>query len=119
MILAKVKSIHSLDVPDLGKYAPEVPGSFGVHVRLLVGPGGSPGEESFDLTVCSPSWLSARCEKDGFVVGRHYFVVTDFNWTHIEKAITKLVERCSGDSWREVAQKVGRIGSWEFEDYNP
>jgi hypothetical protein len=24
-----------------------------------------------------------------------------------------------GNSWREVAEKVGRLGYWEFEDYKP
>lgn len=29
-------------------------------VRLILGPADGPGEESFDLTVCSPEWLAAR-----------------------------------------------------------
>jgi hypothetical protein len=31
----------------------------------------------------------------------------------------RLVERCSGATWQEIAVKVSRIGYWEFEDYQP
>jgi hypothetical protein len=27
------------------------------------------------------------------------------------------VANCEGDTWQQVALKVGRLGHWEFEDY--
>jgi len=83
----------------------------------MVGPRGSEGEESFDVVVCTPAWLEKEVEKDGFVVGRHYLVVRAYDPGFIEKLIRKFVERWSGESWSEVAEKVARIGDWEFEDY--
>lgn len=83
----------------------------------MVGPMGGPGSESFDILVCTPKWLAQVCEKDGFVVGRHHLIVSNYNYSLLSSTIKELVEHHSGDTWREVAEKVGRIGYWEFEDY--
>jgi len=42
-----------------------------------------------------------------------------FDLATIRGTITKFVERCSGQSWNEVAAKINRIAAWEFEDYQP
>jgi hypothetical protein len=44
---------------------PTDPAVFSFLARLVVGPADGPGEESFDLTVCSPEWLSARSKETG------------------------------------------------------
>ena len=36
---------------------PEAPEDFALRVRVFAGPADGQGEESFDLTVCSPEWL--------------------------------------------------------------
>jgi hypothetical protein len=46
-----------------------------------------------------------------------YLIVKDYDPSLIKKLVRKFVERWSGESWHEVAQKVARIGAWEFEDY--
>lgn len=53
---AVLRSAHSADV-DLATYVPADPADDGVWVRLIVGPAGGPGEESFDVLVCTPLWL--------------------------------------------------------------
>lgn len=75
------------------------------------------GEESFDVTVCSPEWLAERCREQGFVVGRHHLVVDEFNVGAVLDTLSKLVQNCHGETWQEVAEQVSRIGYWEFEDY--
>ena len=85
----------------------------------MVGPEGGEGEESFDIDVCTPKWLEEACQGEGFVVGRHYLIVARYEVTQLKSVITGLVEKCEGDSWPEVAEKVSRIGHWEFEDYRP
>ena len=47
---------------------PAEPASFSFWLRLIVGPKDGPGEESFDLTVCSPEWLAVRCRQQGIVM---------------------------------------------------
>jgi hypothetical protein len=43
---------------------PGDPAGFVFGVQLLVGPADGPGEESFELTVCSPEWLAERCRSE-------------------------------------------------------
>jgi hypothetical protein len=119
MVTAKVKALYSLEVDNLEQYAPDAPDRFLLQIRAIVGPKGAPGEESFDIRVCTPAWLADVCEAEGFVVGRHYVVVAKYDFAALKSVVTKLIESCSGNSWQEVAQKVARIGYWEFEDYQP
>ena len=117
MIRAQVKAIYAGSVDALKDHVPQDPANFFLNVTVMVGPYGEKGEESFDLYVCTPAWIAEKCERDGFVKGRHLLIVPGFNPDFIRALIVKFVERCEGDSWKEVAEKVSRIGHWEFEDY--
>jgi Immunity protein 8 len=117
MISAEVKKIHTVEMDDLESHVPENLEKFCVSVRAMVGPRGGDGEDSFDINVCSPKWLEEQVERHGFVLGRHYLFVPEYDPAKIRKIITKHIERFTGDSWKEVAEKVSRIGFWEFEDY--
>src|SRR5260221_408716 len=117
MTSAKVRAVYTWTMDDLEKYTPEDLEGFCVSVRALVGPKNGEGEESFDIQVCSPKKLQEICQEQGFLVGRHHLIVCRYDAPTIKRLITELIERCEGDSWREVAEKVGRIGHWEFEDY--
>jgi hypothetical protein len=114
-----IKRICTIDGGDPEVYRPKEADRFGVILRLFVGPSSSEGEESFDLTVCTPSWLAAECERDGFILGRHHLIVLSYDFEFIRRTLITLVERWGGATWQEVADKVSRIGYWEFEDYEP
>jgi hypothetical protein len=90
---------------------------FSVPFRVLLGPHGGEGEESFDFSICSPAWIENRCRKDGFVIGRHLIVVPSYEVTKIVEVIEKIVRSISGESWEEVGLKFSRYAYWEFEDY--
>ncbi|WP_162799421.1 Imm8 family immunity protein [Nocardioides sp. 616] len=87
--------------------------------RLYAGPADGPGEESFDVTVCSPEWLAARCRDGGFFDARHHLVVdvAHFDQGALRSWLEKRVKAVSGDNWAEVGEKLSRLGLWEFEDY--
>jgi hypothetical protein len=95
------------------------PASFSMSARLIVGPTEGSGEESFDLTVCSPEWLAVRCREEGIVDGRHHLVVNahDFDQRELWAWLDSRVRQAQGASWAEIAGKLGRLGYWEFEDY--
>jgi hypothetical protein len=112
---ARLRGVHSPDVDDLAAYRPSSDG-FAVLMQLLVGPDDGSGEESFDVLVCSPRWLQ---QQPAPVIGRHHLVVSHFDLGAIEEFLRRQVESCAGETWSEVASKVGRIGRWEFEDYTP
>jgi hypothetical protein len=83
----------------------------------MVGPVGADGEESFDLTICTGGWLAARAAAAGLVDARHHLVVDGFDWPTIMRYLDGKVRSCSGKTWDEVAQRIGRFAYWEFEDY--
>jgi hypothetical protein len=49
--------------------------------------------------------------------GRHLLLVERFDANAIQRWIERAVAGCIGSTWREVAEKLSRIGHWEFEDY--
>jgi hypothetical protein len=66
---AALKGLFSSDIPDIEKYQPVHDDNFGFVLRALVGPSGHPGEESFDITVCTPKWLEEQCGNSEAVLG--------------------------------------------------
>jgi len=114
---AELKRLHSPDVENLITYIPDDPDSFSFLLQTFVGPKGEEGEEAFDIEVCTPAWLSENYREEDIVIGRHLLIVFNYDYERIFQRIKLYVESCSGDTWDEVAQKVGRIGKWEFEDY--
>lgn len=116
-IWAEVKAIYTTDMDRLEQHPPNDTERFCLWVRAIVGSKGGQGEESFDIGVCTPNWLASKCQEGGFVVGRHYLIVNQYDPAYIKQVITELIEKCEGSSWREVAEKVSRIGHWELQDY--
>ncbi|MCP5021562.1 MAG: hypothetical protein GY930_07270 [bacterium] len=114
---AQVRRLHTPDADDLASFAPEDDGDFALLVQIIAGPEGADGEESFDLEVITPRELARRVEGSGPMSGRHLLIVNRFDADHIAAWIDKSVAACSGGSWVEVAEQLGRIGHWEFEDY--
>jgi hypothetical protein len=115
---ATVRSIHSPDV-DLESFLPEDPENVGVLIQMLVGPTEGPGEESFDVVVCTPGWLKSWIQLHGPTIGRHHLIVERYDFQEIRNHLTSIIEAEQGNTWQELALRVGRIGKWEFEDYQP
>lgn len=113
-----MRSIMSLDVEDLASW---VPGSeeWSVGVRIMAGPADGPGEESFDLTICSVDWIAAQVGRDGVFDGRHCLVASGFTWHVLSSYIERRVRQCEGMAWPDVAERLSRFAYWEFEDYQP
>ena len=115
-MVPEIKFYSLIDGEALETYRPEDPEDFNVTLRLIIGPLGQPGEESFDITICTPKALGEECAANGFVLGRHRLVVSAYDPLLIISALRKLVTRCSGHSWAEVGSRIARIALWEFED---
>jgi len=117
MIRAELKRLHSPDVYDLSTYVPDDPEHFGILVQIMAGPAGEDGEESFDLVVCTPSWLSGQLGSTDIKMGRHYLLVKQYDFGRLHRFISDFASECSGETWRVAAARLGRLGKWEFEDY--
>lgn len=113
---ASLRSIHLQPEPSSLSGNPE---EFCLRARLFVGPADGVGEESFDITVCSPEWIAERCREDGLFDARHHVVVDvdTFDQRSLRLWLEKRVQAVSGDDWSAVGAKLGRLGYWEFEDY--
>jgi hypothetical protein len=68
---AQLKSLHSPDVPNLESWVPEDPASWVFLLQAMIGPKNAEGEESFDIMVCTPSWLATTLSTDGIRTGEH------------------------------------------------
>jgi hypothetical protein len=119
-MIAELKELYSLDVEcPLQEYRPREADNFELTLRAMYGPVGEDSSESFQIQICTPKWLKARCDEGEIVSGRHTIIVGYFSFNQIHGYLSALGRRCSGSSWAEISQKLGRYGLWEFEDYRP
>lgn len=113
---ARLHTVYSSDV-DVLSYTPEDPWNDGVWIRMVVGPTDGPGEESFDVLVCTPLWLRDVVAKDGPQIGRHHLIIEPFNLNEAIGFLRNKVESIQASDWAALGEVLGRIGYWEFEDY--
>jgi hypothetical protein len=117
MITAELKRLHSPDVMDLRQYVPDDRNNFGFLLQIMAAPKGEAGEESFDVVVCTPTWLIENLGEDGILIGRHHLVIDRYDYSKLQKYIASYCSKCTGATWSEAAIRLGRLGKWEFEDY--
>jgi hypothetical protein len=43
--------------------------------------------------------------------------VKEYDFPALKSFVEGYCLNCSGETWQEVAEKLGRLGKWEFEDY--
>jgi hypothetical protein len=115
-VRARLKSLRCDDIADLAAWRPPRPGDFAVALVLEVGALGHRGRERFDLLAVTPAWLEARHGRGGLVVGAGLLLVFEWDFARLKAFLAKEVEACSGRTWPEVAQKVGRFARWEGAD---
>jgi hypothetical protein len=118
-MLAALKRLHSPDVFDLESFYPADYECFGFLLQAMFGTEGDEGEDSFDMIVCTPKWLEQKLAERVIFSGRHHLIVKEYSFITIRSFLEKYARRCSGETWQEVAQKLSRVGRWEFEDYVP
>ena len=95
------------------------PAVFAVTALMLVGPEDGPGEETYELTVCTPEWLAKAARRArGIYEPRHHVVVNleTFERESLQAWLAYRVQGCEADTWSEVAERVSRFAYWEFEE---
>jgi hypothetical protein len=116
---AVLRRLHSPDVSDLDTFEPSETDNFGFLLQILVGPDGGPGEESFDVFICTPRWLLDNRSDDEIIMGRHMLIMFRYDYARLHRFILAKVNQAIGANWDEVASHLARLGKWEFEDYVP
>ncbi len=112
---AKLKELHSPDI-DLLTFWPDDPENFGFLLQFFAGPDKEKGDDSFSIMVCTLRWLEQK-KIESIFFGANYLIVAEYDLAAIETFLKNYCERCSGETWFEVATKIGRVAYWEFEDY--
>ena len=113
---AELKTLGN-DLSDLDFYSQEEPDNFNMSLTLTIGPVGEAGSNYFYVRVCTPEWL---CKHQWLPeLMRHTLLVRKYDLDEITKTITDHIDRCEGEDWMEIAQKLSRVFAWEYEDYQP
>lgn len=119
-VQAELKGLDSTDIADQvwEEWRPDDPDCFALSVTASVGAAGEEGADLFDFVVCTPSWVQTDRLQKGFAFSR-YLLITRWDPDLVERAIRDLCRRTRGEDWPEVARKLSRYSSWEFDEYSP
>ncbi|MEJ7831563.1 MAG: Imm8 family immunity protein [Nocardioides sp.] len=112
--------LKTLDLEPDPSTLPNDPAEFSLLARMIVGPPDTAGAESFDVTVCTPEWLANACGQVGGIYNaRHHLVVNfgTFDKRALRAWLSARVQEVEGETWSEIGERLGRLGHWEFEDY--
>ncbi|MEW6581552.1 MAG: immunity 8 family protein [Actinomycetota bacterium] len=116
MNAAEIRSMISPKVADLETWQPDDPECWAFGISLEIGIEGQPGIDVFYGTVCSPVWLRRHVEMCGPRTGRGLIVLARYDWPTLERFLREKVRECSGGSWEEIAGRLQRWLTWEYED---
>ncbi len=114
---AEIKYINSSDVFNLETFKPEIEDNFGFPLRVIVGPKGEQGEESFDMMLCTPKWMETNYKEDAIFFGTHYLIVFKYNYQKIYQKLKDSIESIEAPDWTSIGEEIAKLGKWEFEDY--
>jgi hypothetical protein len=112
---AKLRYLHSTDIDDLENWTPGP--DFGVSIQILVGPIDAEGEESFQVTVCSPRWFAEQMSETEIRSGHHVIFMLEYNYRRLLAFIEHAIHRTEAATWSELGAKLSWLGQWEFEEY--
>lgn len=111
------------------RYEPTDPTHFGTHVQVLIGTRSGDRSDSFDLTVCSPSWFaeqvaegtlegvrSLRVFPEAVIPGASVWFMRRWDPAELRNALKVVCDSASpGPDWGSVASRVGRLIPWEYD----
>jgi hypothetical protein len=46
-------------------------------------------------------------------------IILEYDYQHLTDFLQEKIAEAAGREWADVAQQLGRLGRWEFEDYMP
>jgi len=114
----EIRELFSTDTGStaLDEYSPGDPANVGILVRSVLGVSEEPGEDSFDVMVCTPNWLADHLHHhpERHIFGRHHLIVQRWDYVELRKIITGLIERLDGQDWHEFGTRLDGYMHWEF-----
>jgi Immunity protein 8 len=112
-------------------YAPQSSEHFGVWLQVFIGAADDDLADSFDIVVCSPSWMSAKVDRgewdpfrngglwtlpESVAVGSGIWFMRRWDRAAVTTPLSPVCEAASpGPDWGSVAARIGRLIPWEFD----
>ncbi|MFE7798466.1 Imm8 family immunity protein [Nocardia sp. NPDC057440] len=110
---AELKGIYSPDA-DLTDSSTELSADT-LLVQLMIGPENAPGEESFDVIVCTPEGHAQA--GDSPEPDEYTLVLDRMDIALVRRYVNDFLRDLERPTWEELATEISRIGKWEFQDY--
>ena len=121
---AELKSIFSPDVPNgLENWSPPDPSNFALSLMVFIGSEEREEADSFDIVVCSPSWVEDNWDApllnhyrlgSNLRLGRGLILMKRWSYQDLEKAILQICD-VEAETWGRMANRIGRALPWEFD----
>ncbi len=109
-----IKGYSSPDI-DFGTHSPFVKEDFGFLLQIFVGVEDEPGEECFDVFICTPKWIEQNYAKQTILIGLHTIIVQEYNYERIIKAIEELF--CiKGETWDNISCDLSYYGLSDIDN---
>jgi Immunity protein 8 len=115
LMRARLRSVVSAEV-HLDTYWPEDPDCVSFPIELVVGNDKSDDADSFQMTVCTPTWLSKQSTERTAVLSHGLLIVIDYGWPPIRKYIEKHISSLTAEDWPALAMKLSRHARWGYAD---
>ena len=112
--------VRSFSSPDVEFYSWEPATNSDVFflVEMEIGEVDVDGTDLFNIVVATPEALRSReKEESNTIRDRATFIVSDYDWLDIQRALEAIVQKCESDSWVTSIQWLQRYFKWEYEDY--
>lgn len=113
----ELRHLHSPDAQDLESYRPTDASSFSILIQAMIGPSGGAGEESFSFVLCTPEYVATELADGGYRWGHSVLLVPRYNYRVLLDAVQRVCHGVEGETWHDIATKLGHYFSWEFADY--
>ena len=113
---AKVRHFLSPDI-DLDDPTATIEDGSSYLLQAIVGPSDGDGGESLQFDVCTVDHLRRRLESERLLWGHSLIVVEPILVGALLKLVTDRIERTSGASWPDVAAKLSKLGTYEYDEH--
>ncbi len=114
---ATIREITLTNGEPIASFAPRQ-SEFETTVQLIIGPEHGPGEELFDVTVCSAAAYLKKMNVKGYAWSHAILAVDQFEPGLITRALKELVGSVEGSEWNALVQQLRKFLRWEFDEFN-
>lgn len=89
-----------------------------ITIDAFIGPNTDHSSQCFSITICTPGFIQKKVSDGGIFNGRGFLIVDSLDVEKIRLYIKSFCDKCSGNEWIEIEQKLRLLGRSEYEDYH-